>query len=273
MTPSPSHLLLLLALVGCDRPGTTPPSAAPQATDRVPGRPSNSGHAGLGDPLVVEGELRIDPPLLVVDDVSQCADRSIHVVRVHNDGANDETILRTISSCGCARVELEPNTVVPAGKSVEIPISFKAWGAARRKAHDVRFILSDNRLGPLLSMDVEITSPLRTIPSAAQQALRPDGRVRIVADDEQPFSIIALDPPIPAAIPEGRDGVREIVIDWAALGAWSESPDARSDPRVLLAEDGSWDRMQIEVLTDHPDCARLQLDLYSPRHTAPVWNR
>lgn len=264
------HVVLFLLLIGCDErsPVVKPPPAP--ATNLS--RPGNSGNAGLGDPLVVEGNLRVEPRVLEIIGVSQCEDASVQIITLHNDGEVEEVIERVISSCGCAAVQLEPGTIVPAGGSVELPVSFKAWGAARRKTHDVRFILGGNRLGPLLSMDVEISSPLRSIPSAAQQFLHPEGRVRIIASDEESFTVIGLDPPIPATVSAGPDSQAEIIIDWAALGPWLEQNRAAVEPHLQYAEDGSWDRLRLQVLTDRPDCASFYLELYSPRHTTPVWN-
>jgi hypothetical protein len=278
--PSVRHLLpflaflvlltLLVMAVGCDE--GSPVQKPSPGTGANLNRPGNSGNAGLGDPLVVEGDLRVEPRVFKVTGISQCAEASEHVITLHNDGEVDETVDRVISSCGCATVLLEPGTIVPAGGSVELPIVFKAWGAARRKTHDVRFILAGNRLGPLLSMDVEITSPLRSIPSALQQFLHDDGRVRILATDGEPFSVLGLEPPIPATISEGPAAQVEIVVDWSALGPWLEQNRSAVETHLTDAEDGSWDRLRLEILTDRPDCARFHLELFSPRHTSPVWN-
>ena len=260
---APSLAILLLG-GGCDE------SAQPNRAVTSSGRTSAPVGAGTGDPVLVEGNLRLEADQLFIGEVTQCGEPSVHSVRLHNIGDSDETVLRTISSCGCARIDLAPGTVVPAGGHIDIPIILKAWGAARRKAHDVRLILSGDRLGPLLRMDVEITSPLRTIPSAAQQALHPDGRVRVVGSSEATFQVLGVEPPLPVRIEPDLAHVGG-VCDWDAGADWTESPEGRDHPAVARSEDGSWDRITLHVLTDHPECERLTLELYGPRHQSPVW--
>ncbi len=267
----PVCLVLSLLLCGCDdRSGgvETPTTAATSEK-----RPTHSSAAGLGDPLVVEGALRVDPPILEITGVSQCGPPVHATVTLVNEGDQAEPLERTISSCGCAMIELEPGTVVPAGGRIELPVIFKAWGAARRKAHDVRFILAEGRLGPLLRMEVQITSPLRSIPSALQQHLHGDGRIRIVSGDEEPFTVIGVEPPIPCSHPTDPATQVELVIDWEALAAWAARPEQLEDPRIQRTEAGTWDRLTVEVLTDHPECARLRLELFGARHTSPMWNK
>ena len=261
--------LLVRLLVGCDDGSTVVPEPT-RAGDTLT-RPGNSGNAGLGDPLVVEGELRLEPRVLEVTGVSQCEDLPVRTITLHNDGDVEETIDRVISSCGCVVIQVEPGTTVAPGRSIEIPIIFKAWGGSRRKTYDARFILAGDRLGPLLSMDVTVSSPLRSIPSAAQQAIHPEGRVRILSVDGEPFSVVGLDPPIPATVSPGPASEITIVIDWSALGPWLESNRSAVGPDLRHAEDGTWDRLRLQVLTDRPDCARFTLELFGARHTSPVW--
>lgn len=258
----------LCLCTGCDREPVTPDGPG----GGTPG-PAGSGNTGLGDPLVIDGDLRFDPPTLVVDGVDQCGDPTRVSVRLVNDGDTAEIVENTISSCGCARIPVEPGLVVPAGGAVELPIDFEAWGAPRRKAHDVRLILEGGRLGPLLSLDVEIISPLRTIPSAAQRPLHPEGLVRVVAEDGTPFSVQGVEPAIPLAWSEGPAEQIELTIDWPALESWIAERPAGSVPGLTRTEDGRLDRMQVRILTDHPGCAGLRLDLFGSDHTRPVWNR
>ena len=227
----------------------------------------------MGDPLVVEGTLRLENPTLRFTGVSQCAAPVQVLVTLLNEGDAPESIERTISSCGCARVVVEPGTVVAPGGSIDLPVDFKAWGAPRRKTHDVRFILSGDRLGPILNMDVEITSVLRTIPSAAQKPLHPDGRVRVVSEDGTPFSVVAVEPAVPISWSGESSTQVELVIDWPALEAWLADPRNPGHPGIRLNEAGALDHMQLQVSTDHPGCEQLHLDLFGDRHSRPVWNR
>jgi len=259
----------LLVLAGCDDPGSSRPEPASGAAAH---RSTHSLGGGTGDPLVVEGDLRLEADRLVIEGVTQCGEPVRQSVRLSNRGVEDETVVRSITSCGCARLDIAPGTVVPAGGHLDVPVVLKAWGGSRRKAHEVRFILEGNRLGPLLSLDVEIVSPLRTIPSALQQALHPDGLVRLVSADETDFRVIGVEPPIPFRVQAGSSGV-EIGFDWSEVADWSRSPEALDHPAVERTADGAWDHISLRVVTDHPDCDRLNVDLYGPRHEAPVWLR
>ena len=199
-------LLGLIPLAGCG--GGNPEGASPTP-------PVRKGPAT--DPDIIEGDLRVEPTSLVVTGVSQCSTPTRRSVTLHNDGETEEIVEKVITSCGCARVELPEGTAIAPGGSLEVPILFEAWGGFRRKTHEVRFILSDARLGPRLTLDVDVISPLRTIPSACQEGLHVDGRIRITADAERSFTVLGVSPELPWTSGEAMPFEQVVVIDWAAL--------------------------------------------------------
>ena len=168
--------IALFGMTGCwEDPGNT--QSTRETVDPPPHviLASPMGNDMLGDPDLVETRMRFEPDHLQVKGINQCEGVRVETVTLVNFGDTDETVERSITSCGCAILEIAPGTVIPAGGSVAVPVVLKPWGEARRKKQEVRLIVVDGRLGPMLHLDVEVVSPLRTIPSACQRALH-EGR-------------------------------------------------------------------------------------------------
>lgn len=233
---------------------------------------SPTGNDMLGDPELVQARLRFEPESLVVKGVDQCVGSRVETVTLVNYGDTDETVERSITSCGCASLGIDPGTVIPAGGRVSVPVILKPWGESRRKVQDARLMVAEGRLGPMLHLDVEITSTLRTIPSACQRALHEDGMIRIIGNDEAPFSLLGVDPEIPYSTLE-TDGVEvSIFIEWDKLDAWARTPEARADPRIKFDDEGEWDRFSLTILTSSPDCPRLGIEVFNRNYTKPTWH-
>lgn len=226
----------------------------------------------LGDPDIVQGALRVEPTVLSVGSISQCVGEVVNMVTLVNEGDADETIDRAITTCGCAVVEIDEGTVIRAGESIQVSVVLKPWGAPRSKQQEARFMLAGKRLGPLLKLDVEIVSPLRTIPSACQRALHEDGLIRVIAPDEKPFSLLGVEPAIPYSTLETEGPEIGIFVEWDMLDGWAKTPEAREDGRIEYDDEGEWDRIHLEVLTDREDCERLFVEVFNRAYTSPTWH-
>lgn len=225
----------------------------------------------MDDTSIVQGNLRIEPPEIVIDDVSQCTGEVRETVTLFNDGETDEIIERTITTCGCAQVELPSRVLVPAGGSLTLPIRISPWGSPRRKAHRTRFILGENRVGPLLRLDITINSALRTIPSALQEFLHPEGLIRVLSPDQTVISFLGVEPQIPISTLETEGTEIGVFVEWDALAEWAKTDAAKNDQRVRYNENGEWDSITIELLTDHPACEHVIVDLFNVTYVEPAW--
>lgn len=226
----------------------------------------------LGDPEIVQGSLRLEPAVLDVGSISQCVGEASDTVMLINDGEEAETIEGAVTTCGCAVVEIEPGTVIQPGESRPVKVVLKPWGEPRRKLQEARFILEGRRLGPMLKLEVEIVSPLRTIPSACQRALHEDGRIRVISPDEESFALLGVEPGIPYSTLETEGPEIGIFVEWDALDEWAKSPEAREDGRIEYNDEGEWDRIYLEILTDREDCERLFIDVFNSAYSDPTWH-
>lgn len=273
---SPVYGLLLLSLLFATSCGDAPGNNQSQQSTVTPPskdvRRSPKGGGKLGDPNVVQAHLRFEPDHLNVERVNQCEGERIETVRLINFGDTDEKIDQAITSCGCAKMRIPPGMVVPAGASLTLPVILKPWGGSQRKAQEVRLMLADGRLGPMLSLDVENVSPIRTIPSVCQRALNKDGRIRLIAENNEPLQLIGAQPDIPYSTLETEGVEVTLFVEWEQIDEWVKTPKAKADSRVQFDDDGTWDRIELSILTNHPNCPKVVIELLNSAYTSPAWH-
>ena len=263
-------MFFLVCTFGCGGASEEKRGLVPnEGTKPVNGKAKGGG--ALGDPLLVEADLRFEPPHMEVRGVSQCQGDQVETVTLVNFGDSPEVIRQVITSCGCARLQIPAGTTIPAGASLTLPVRMKPWGGKKRKAHEARVVMDDGRLGPILTLDVENVSPLRSIPSACQRALHPEGKIRILTEDGESVSLVGFEPEIPITTLETEGAEITLFVEWDALDTWVQSPAGQASPNVRFDDQGEWDVIDLNIRTDHPSCPQLHVELLNRGYTKPVW--
>ena len=266
-------LFLSLLFVGScgDFSSESPCAENPVAKPTDESRRAAKGGGKLGDPTLVQGQLRFEPEYLEVSGVTQCEGDRIESVKLVNFGDTDEVIEKAITSCGCAKVNVPAGVVIPAGASLTVPVILKSWGGAKRKASETRIMLKEGRFGPMLSIDVENVSPIRSIPSVCQRALHEDGRIRLLSEEGESIQMLGVEPEIPYSTLETEGAEVTLFVEWEQLDEWAKSPEAKADSRVEFNEDGEWDRIELSILTDDPNCPKVVVEVLNSAYTKPSW--
>jgi hypothetical protein len=229
-------LVAALAVAGCGG-GDGNPSAGAQDDTGPPATTEPANRVGQ-DTQPLASTLRVEPARLDLGSVSTNK-RATGTVRLINSGADPITIEDCKSSCGCTSTNCPKGKELKPGESAEVDIRVTGGSRARTISKTVTFRVVDQQ-PVVLPVSVQVVAYVTIDPLTITPERAPEGRVVIMAADEQPFRIVSMSPPIIEEFPAEAATAHELSLDW---DVWRELGEKR----------------RIDFNIDHPETSRVSL--------------
>ena len=203
-----------------------------------------------------------------------------------NDG---ETLLRVIhwsATCGCTSSDLPPSFDIAPGERRAFTATIEPWVSWGGKTQTIQFIVEEEgksaRPGPPLELKFEVGGSMHPAPGLVRRVTGEEtdcGRMILVSEDNEPFSILASDPPCIASEEAAPSFQQTLSWDWTAIDAYAaqhcSDPDMAEDsdsghlPNFSFDADGYWTRIVARITTDRADCPIVFLVLENLDRSIP----
>jgi ankyrin repeat protein len=184
-------------------------------------------------------------------------------VRLVNSGDEPITIQDCKSSCGCTSTNCPKGKELQPGETADVDIRITAGSRERKISKTVTFRVIGQQ-PVIVPVTVQVIAYVAIQPMTIDPEQSPDGKVVIVANDDQPFRITSMSPPIIESFPADESTKHEVFLDW---DAWKELGQSR---RIIFNIDHpESNQVSLVVRTTPVRRAQNRTDVQSPiRDTA-----
>ncbi len=276
-TIMPTVLGLLLILIGCDDPGSTPVSPESAVTTAAGDRDSTpktivSASGAIiypsGTISIVAGATTVyGEPNDVDFGIVKPGSKLAVEVRLVNPTNSPMTIAAAVPTCQCTTVEVAGETIPPLG-AVGIPMTLQVPSTTGEKQAAVNILLagpSGQVRGPRITLTAVAAYAVRTTPLFidALAADRLTGNIALASTDGRPFRVRSVNGATPDLLTPDEPLQNHVVrydLTAATMEA-QQSGDVDRFPKWMLFE------------TDHPDASVVELRIRHPFSKLPHQSR
>lgn len=202
-----------------EQPG---PKPAPAGTNTGPKTPPDA--AAVVNLVPTEPPMPVDPnaPILVKVEPAELdlgeiptMDTKSGAFRLVNTDTKPRTVKSVRPSCGCTALKFLPDTVIPAGESVEVSVQLSGGATDGPILHKIVTVQVDGQPDVVLPLKAAAVSFVKMNPPVIDPELNKDGKFTLASKDGQPFRIMSMQPPVIEGFPSEAKAEHELTVDWS----------------------------------------------------------
>ncbi|MBL9148634.1 MAG: DUF1573 domain-containing protein [Phycisphaerae bacterium] len=218
-----AQLVAVSTLVACasapkDEP---PPRPAPATEKKVAVPPPPPPAPPAPPPAPPKGALTVAPGDIDLGPIGHCHEPPRKRITLVNTLSVPLRIVEWKSTCGCTSpLGIVPGSILAPKERKEIELRVDPYGRGMKRQR-IDFLGEARTLLGSVVIDYEIVSPVRAEPSSFVRSRGETATVALIAEDDQPFRILASDPPVVSVVGDSEEDSSfvTIAIDWKALDA------------------------------------------------------